>query len=39
VNVNQTTDALRFVLAPMQRDKTDTVIKLELDAPAANEFQ
>jgi alpha-L-fucosidase len=36
---NQTNDALRIVLAPTQQDKTDTVIKLELNAPAMNEFQ
>jgi len=36
---NQTKDALRIILAPAQQDKTDTIIKLELDAPAANEFQ
>ncbi|HUW62998.1 MAG TPA: alpha-L-fucosidase [Candidatus Bathyarchaeia archaeon] len=36
---NQTNDALRIVLAPTQQDKTDTVIQLELNAPAANEFQ
>jgi len=39
VSANQTNDALRIVLAPTRQDKTDTVIKLELDAPAANEFQ
>jgi len=39
VTANQTSDALRIVLAPTQQDKTDTVIKLELNAPAANEFQ
>jgi alpha-L-fucosidase len=38
VTANQTSDALRILLAPTQQDKTDTVIKLELDAPAASEF-
>ncbi|MFA6242189.1 MAG: alpha-L-fucosidase [Candidatus Hydrogenedentales bacterium] len=39
VTVNQTADALKVILAPSQQDKTDTVIKIELDAPAANEFE
>ena len=39
VTANQTNDALRIILAPTQQNKTDTVIKLELNAPAANEFQ
>jgi len=39
VKATQTDKALQIVLAPKQQDKTDTVIKLELDAPAANEFR
>ncbi|MDQ1256081.1 MAG: hypothetical protein QG656_677, partial [Candidatus Hydrogenedentes bacterium] len=39
VKVDQTDKALRITLPSAQQDKTDTVIKLELDAPAANEFQ
>ena len=36
--VNQSAAGITLVLPPDQQDKLDTVIKLELDAPAAGEF-
>lgn len=36
--IAQADGVITIVLAPAQQDKIDTVIKLELDAPAADEF-
>jgi alpha-L-fucosidase len=36
--VNQSSTGVTLVLPPDQQDKLDTILKLELDAPAAGEF-
>jgi alpha-L-fucosidase len=38
VKMEQTSQALSLVLPASEQNKTDTVIRLELDSPAANEF-